>query len=481
MLLQHVATCRIWMTLLMVILISGTSMFGAPTTNAASTPPIAEPFRAYYHEHQGIRVLGKPLTGLVEVDGYPAQYFEKGRIEDHRREASDPNWAFMYGRLTAELIEQMPEQSVNATSTTYSDLKSAADPRYRQAPPPNFTGGTIPVRNGVFVPYDAQLQPAPGYVVPLYFWSYINQPSLFPGGWLHDIGLPMTEAFLVETVKQGEQRQIMTQAFERTILTYDPKNPPEWQVERGNIGIDLVGAPQPTSAIELPTSNALVTLPLHVFARARQPGEEVRVTLRWQDGTVLTRTFTVQQGEDGTGLLIVNLGWHRETRPPQPAARDATLEIHALSGVLLAQQPVQVLRWDDPAAQPVTLYWLLDERMQPAQRSVPQTIRIGTAVLEELLWGPHPNNLAGFITAIPEPPEVLSYPGRDAQWGARVRLLKLTIQDGVATAHFSRELLAYGGDPQRAKHIRAQITQTLKQFSGVRQVRITIDGQSGEL
>ena len=69
-------------------------------------PGVAEPFRAYYEQHQGMRVLGNPLTSLVEVDGYLAQYFEKGRLEDHRAEPVTPDWAFMYGRLAAELIER---------------------------------------------------------------------------------------------------------------------------------------------------------------------------------------------------------------------------------------------------------------------------------------------------------------------------------------------------------------------------------------
>jgi hypothetical protein len=60
---------------------------------------------------------------------------------------------------------------------------------------------------------------------------------LFPDGWLHDIGLPMTDAFLVDTAKNGEPRQIMMQVFERTVVTCNPQNPVEafhgqWYVGR---------------------------------------------------------------------------------------------------------------------------------------------------------------------------------------------------------------------------------------------------------
>ncbi len=56
------------------------------------------------------------------------------------------------------------------------------------------------------------------------------------------------------------------------------------------------------------------------------------------------------------------------------------------------------------------------------QRRVPRTVRIDTAALNELLWGPPPPNLAGFSSAIPTWEEVLRYPGREPDWGKRVRL-----------------------------------------------------------
>lgn len=110
----------------------------------------------------------------------------------------------------------------------------------RIAPPPGFSGGTARLPDGsIFVPFTADLSPAPGHSVPGQFWSYINRADLFPAGWLHDIGLPITEP-LRATVDKGDVtgRQITIQAFQRTILTYDPMNPPEWQVERANIGTD---------------------------------------------------------------------------------------------------------------------------------------------------------------------------------------------------------------------------------------------------
>ena len=187
-------------------------------------------------------MLGAPVTELTSTGSYPAQYFEKGRIEDHRADAPSPAWYFMYGRLTAELMERAPGQPVNTTQLTYGNLKAAMAHQGRTAVPRGFTGGTMAISGGRFVPYDAELRPMPGYIVPDYFWSYINRGDLFPGGWLHDIGLPMTAPQVAETTKNGERRDIVMQTFERTVLTYDHLNPREWQVERGNIGTDYVAA-----------------------------------------------------------------------------------------------------------------------------------------------------------------------------------------------------------------------------------------------
>jgi len=93
-----------------------------------------------------------------------------------------------------------------------------------------------------FVPFTADLSGAAGHMVPARFWNYINRADLFPGGWLHDIGLPISEAQTVRVTKTlpsgAVERTITVQAFPRTILTDGPQNPPDWQVERANVGTD---------------------------------------------------------------------------------------------------------------------------------------------------------------------------------------------------------------------------------------------------
>jgi len=230
--------------------------------------------------------------------------------------------------------------------------------------------------------------------------------------------------------------------------------------------------------IEIPAADEAVTLPLHILARVGAPGERVTARLRWQDGTVLVDTFTLLAGEDGRGLLIGSLDWKMESQPPQPPSQLAVLELRTAAETLLASQPVRVLAADDPEVMQVTLYFVLGEQLQPVQRNVPRTVAVGTAALEELLWGPPPLNLAGFETAIPMPEDVLNYHARGSDWGPRVTLRMLTIVDGVATADFSRELQAYGGGSLRVMLIRQQIEQTLRQFPTVQEVRIAIEGET---
>jgi hypothetical protein len=230
--------------------------------------------------------------------------------------------------------------------------------------------------------------------------------------------------------------------------------------------------------IEIPAAESRVALPVHVLARVGAPGQRVTVALRWHNGAVLSDTFTLLRGEDGRGLLIGSLDWQTESRPPQPASRDVTLDLRNAGGTLIAREKIQVLRPNDPLAVPVQLYWVGGGEGVQAEARVPKTQAIGAAALEQLLWGPPPGNAAGFTSAIPAPQEVLEFGHRGQNWGARVRLLDLTIRNGVAVADFSPEMAAYGGDRARRALIVEQITRTLKQFDSVRTVRITVAGQA---
>jgi len=102
----------------------------------------------------------------------------------------------------------------------------------------------------------------------------------------------------------------------------------------------------------------------------------------------------------------------------------------------------------------------------PVERKIPKTQAVGRAALEELLKGPTEEEKSdGFFTSI--------NPG--------VKIQKLTIENGVAKVDFDEQLEFQVGGSCRVAAIRAQITETLKQFPTVDKVIISIDGRTEDI
>ncbi len=244
------------------------------------------------------------------------------------------------------------------------------------------------------------------------------------------------------------------------------------------VPIKLSGATTESGLIlDAPAANQDITLPLHVAFRGAQSESQVVARLRYGNGVVLEQTVPVVIGSDGVGYGVANLMWTTESAPPPTPSGPATFEIVREDGALLQRVSVNVL--PEEATQRVKVHWISPDG-QPIvfEQAVPRTPQIGAAALQELLNGPPDGNLAGATTALPTTQEIVQFGGRDGSWGYRVRLLKLTITDGVATANFSKELQAYGGGSARVQAIRQQIEGTLQQFPSVQQVVIQIEGQS---
>jgi hypothetical protein len=114
----------------------------------------------------------------------------------------------------------------DARSTAYADLARLRVAGLRIPPPEGFGGGFSVLDDGsVFVPFDASLAPGPGHPVPPMFWAFLDATTVFQGGWFHDVGLPPTPVAEVIVSKVPETgRPILVQAFQPTILTFDPIN-----------------------------------------------------------------------------------------------------------------------------------------------------------------------------------------------------------------------------------------------------------------
>ena len=102
----------------------------------------------------------------------------------------------------------------------------------------------------------------------------------------------------------------------------------------------------------------------------------------------------------------------------------------------------------------------------PVEREVSKTQAAARAALEELLKGAsEKEKIEGFFTSI--------NPG--------VKIQSLVIENGTAKVDFDEQLEFQVGGSCRVAAIRAQITQTLKQFPTVNDVIISINGRTEDI
>ncbi len=199
-------------------------------------------FVEYYQNNDGQRLLGTALTQAFREGSRRVQYFEKGKLEDMRQTTQDPAWQFSYGLMGEELVRAGADLAVGGdkSTVTYASLRVLMDESKRVPPPKGFKSSVYKNKDGtVFIPFSPDVTAAPGHNVAAIFWVVLSSNTRSPGGWLHDVGLPLTEPIwaIVDKGNQKE-RSILIQAFQRAILTYDPLNASGWQVERTNLGID---------------------------------------------------------------------------------------------------------------------------------------------------------------------------------------------------------------------------------------------------
>ncbi len=97
------------------------------------------------------------------------------------------------------------------------------------------------------------------------------------------------------------------------------------------------------------------------------------------------------------------------------------------------------------------------------EREVPATQAVARAAIEELLQG---------ITFVEKEQ------GYSTSINSNVKIQKLTIENGVAKIDFDEQLEFQVGGSCRVSAIRAQIIETLKQFSTIKSVIISINNQT---
>jgi len=100
------------------------------------------------------------------------------------------------------------------------------------------------------------------------------------------------------------------------------------------------------------------------------------------------------------------------------------------------------------------------------ERQIPKTLAVGRAAIEALLRGAKQEEISqGFVSSI----------------NSGVRIQKLAIENGVAKVDVDEHLEFQVGGSCRVTAIRAQIAETLKQFSTVDSVIISINGRTEDI
>jgi len=176
------------------------------------------------------------------------QYFDKGRME-----LTTPGGTVTSGLLVKEMISgrmQMGDATFENHAPAripvagdldnlfplYSDLTAPLPPQPRAA------GSSVQTQltpNGpqaaASVPQDAAAaiattDNATGIAIPRIFVDFRERVGL------QVVGLAITQPFWVQVRVGGVQRQVLMQAFERRVLTYNAANPDPFKVEFGNVG-----------------------------------------------------------------------------------------------------------------------------------------------------------------------------------------------------------------------------------------------------
>ena len=223
---------------------------------APNTEVIAEP----YAEHP--------------VGERPVQYYDKSRMEVNNPNIEyDGLWYVTNGLLVVELMTGMmqvgdsefeerspadihiagdPDQPETPTYATYATLRDT--PAFAEGAVIAATvnaAGTVGVNNDLedYGVTAGPLSSDTGHRTASVFWDFMNSEGViwdwetdsYTTGELFEnpyyaTGLPITEAYWANIFVAGTQKWVLTQAFERRVLTFTPDNPAGWQVEAGNVG-----------------------------------------------------------------------------------------------------------------------------------------------------------------------------------------------------------------------------------------------------
>lgn len=229
--------------------------------------------------------------------------------------------------------------------------------------------------------------------------------------------------------------------------------------------------------VRSPQPNEEVSSPLVVegIARGRWFFEgDFPITLLDDKGNVITRSFASALSD-----------WMTDDLVPFRAQLEFTADAGTRVVLILHKDnPSGVPEYDDQLALPLVVagaefltvkVFFTNTRLDPdisgdkvfaVERRIPRTKAVARRAIEELLKGPTGEEAAqDYSTAI----------------NTGVKIQRLVIENGTAKVDFSERLQEQVAGACLVSAIRAQITQTLRQFPSVDDVIISIDGRSEDV
>jgi len=229
----------------------------------------------------------------------------------------------------------------------------------------------------------------------------------------------------------------------------------------------------PNVIVDEPKANQSVSDKILIIGRARVFESVISIKLREKSGKIFLTDTVMAQAED-MGLYGEFI---KEITIPSGSNRDLVLEVFqssAKDGSEIDKVSIPLIY--ETSSKTLTLkVFFNNSNLDPeascnkvfaVERTVPYTQQTARVALEELIKGPaEQEKLDKYFTSLP----------------INVKIQKLTIENGIANADFSKDLEQGVGGSCRVSAIRAQITETLKQFPTVNQVVISIDGRTEDI
>jgi len=238
----------------------------------------------------------------------------------------------------------------------------------------------------------------------------------------------------------------------------------------------------PLITVESPKAGAKLSNPLKITGQARG---------QWFFEASFPVAFADEQGKIvGQGLATAKEEWMTEKFVPFEAS--IVVENYLGKGYLIMSRdnpsglpenedaiylPVEIVAPKTGVAEQMTVNVFFSnnkidkdtmycEKTYATPRLIPKTPAVARAALEQLLLGPTAaEKKAGFLTSIND----------------KVKIQKLTVENGVAKVDFNKQLEYKVGGSCRVAAIASQIRETLMQFSSVKSVVISIDGRTEDI